>query len=105
MVRELSGSEEDSAEALLSAIYNKNAAKRTGYKGLPNKQIWDDIFKVPIFIKVNKFASGDSYRYGGHGSNMMPRGLEEDMIQQKIQEKPAQYITGSSSLLYQEEYE
>lgn len=105
MVRELSGSEEDSAEALLSAIYNKNAAKRTGYKGLPNKQIWDDIFKVPIFIKVNKFASGDSYRYGGHGSNMMPRGLEEDMIQQKMQEKPAQYITGSSSLLYQEEYE
>ena len=47
---------------------------------MAHKNIWDDVYKVPIFIKVDDKASGDAYRYGGHGSNLHPRDLQEDMI-------------------------
>jgi len=76
LVEELSGKDEEYADNLINSIYNKNLAKKTGIKSIDGKQMWDDIYKVPIFIKINKFASGDAYRYAGHGSNMTPKTLE-----------------------------
>ena len=53
-----------------------------GISKINGNQAWDDIFRVPIFIKINEFAAQDAYRYGGHGSSMTPKTLEEDMMNQ-----------------------
>ena len=101
---ELYGDEEQFADQLIESIYNKKVAQSYGLNKMAKKQIWDDIVKVPVFIKVNQFASGDAYRYGGHGSNMTPRTLQEDMIQEQLNTPvpEEQRIMGNSSLLYQE---
>lgn len=101
---ELDGDEEQFADQLIESIYNKKVAQSYGLKKMAKKQIWDDIVKVPIFIKVDQFASGDAYRYGGHGSNMTPRTLQEDMVQEQLNTPvpEEQRIMGNSSLLYQE---
>jgi len=80
LARELYGDEEKQADNLLDAIYNKAVNKKFGVDGIERKQTWDDIYQVPMFIKINDFASGDAYRYGGHGSNLKPKTLEEDMV-------------------------
>jgi hypothetical protein len=99
---ELSGDEESYADQLIKSIYNKKVAKTYGIKKMAHKQFWDDIIKVPIFIKIDQFASGDAYRYGGHGSNMTPRTLQEDMIQEQLNTPvpEEQRIFGGSDLLY-----
>lgn len=104
LVYELTGDEEKYADSLIGSIYNKNVSENYGIKKISNKQVWDDIVKVPVFIKINHFASGDSYRYAGHGSNMKPRSLQEDMIQEQLNAPVPQQdvIYGSSALLYQE---
>lgn len=101
---ELDGDEEQFADQLIESVYNKKVAQTYGLKKMAKKQIWDDIVKVPVFIKINQFASGDAYRYGGHGSNMTPRTLQEDMIQEQLNTPvpEEQRIIGNSSLLYQE---
>lgn len=101
---ELDGDEEQFADQLIESIYSKKVAQSYGLKKMAKKQVWDDIIKVPIFIKVDQFASGDAYRYGGHGSNMTPRTLQEDMIQEQLNTPvpEEQRIMGNSSLLYQE---
>lgn len=103
MVTELTGEEEDAADALIKSIYNKTTGKKTGYSKMPNKQVWDDIYRVPIFMKVSDFAAHDSYVIGGHGSLLSPRSLETDMVQQQIQKEPEVQIQSNSSILYQEE--
>lgn len=103
MVEELYDDKEDAADELLKIIYNKNIKSKYGISGITEKQAWDDIYRVPIFIKINEFAAQDAYRYGGHGSNMTPRTLEEDMMNQQFampQQQQPQMI-GNSSLLYQ----
>lgn len=102
LARELYGDEEKQADNLLDAIYNKAVNKKFGVDGIERKQTWDDIYQVPMFIKINDFASGDAYRYGGHGSNLKPKTLEEDMVQEKINQEPRQNIYSSGSILYQE---
>lgn len=102
LAEELYGKSEDAADQLLGLIYNKNMAKKGGYKKMPGKQVWDDIYKVPIFIQVNQFAAQDAYRYAGHGSLMTPKTLEEDMVQQRVTAEPAMQVYGNSALLYQE---
>lgn len=101
---ELDGDEEQFADQLIESVYNKKVAQTYGLKKMAKKQVWDDIVKVPVFIKINQFASGDAYRYGGHGSNMTPRTLQEDMIQEQLNTPvpEEQRIIGNSSLLYQE---
>lgn len=101
---ELDGDEEQFADQLIESVYNKKVAQTYGLKKMAKKQMWDDIVKVPVFIKINQFASGDAYRYGGHGSNMTPRTLQEDMIQEQLNTPVSeeQRIIGNSSLLYQE---
>lgn len=84
MVEELTDDQEDAADQLLKTIYNKSVKNKYGISGIKGKQTWDDIFRVPIFIKINEFAAQDAYRYGGHGSNMVPRSLEEDMANQQF---------------------
>lgn len=102
MVQELTDQEESDADALISQIYNKHLKNTTGVSGMGSKNFWDDIFKVPIFIKMDDTASMDSYRYGGHGSNMTPRTLEEDMTTQMAQQTPNIQVSGNTNLLYQE---
>lgn len=102
MVEELTDDQEDWADELISQIYNKTTKTKYGVSKIANKQIWDDIFKVPVFIKADKFASGDAYRYGGHGSNMTPRSLEEDMISEQFKSAPAKTMYGNAAALYQE---
>lgn len=102
MVSELTGAKEDAAELLLKQIYSKEMGKKTGIKDMPHRQYHDDIIKVPVFLKVNQYASMDSYRYGGHGSRMDPRTLQQDMVQQQVQAAPEMPIYSSSALLYQE---
>lgn len=104
LVFELEGDEEQFADQLIESVYNKKVAQNYGLKKMAKKQRWDDIMKVPIFMKVSQFASGDAYRYGGHGSNMTPRTLQEDMIQEQLNTPvpDEQRIIGNSSLLYQE---
>lgn len=101
---ELTGDEETFADQLINSIYSKKVAQTYGIKKMKNKQAWDDIVKVPVFIKIDQFASGDAYRYGGHGSNMRPRSLQEDMIQEQLNTPipEEQRIFGGSDLLYQE---
>ena len=101
MVSELTNDEEDAADELLKAIYNKGLKNKYGISSINGKQIWDDIFRVPIFIKINEFAAQDAYRYGWHGSSMTPKTLEEDMMNQQFALTQQPQMTGSSSLLYQ----
>ena len=102
MIQELTGDEEHFADDLISQIYNKHLKNTTGVSGMAHKNIWDDVFKVPIFIKVDDKASGDAYRYGGHGSNLHPRDLQEDMISDVASQPAGITINGNTSLLYQE---
>lgn len=102
MVEELTGDAEKDADALISQIYNKKLKNATGVGGMGQKNVWDDIFRVPIFIKIDEKASGDAYRYGGNGSSMTPRTLQEDMMSDMANQKPAVSVTGNTSLLYQE---
>lgn len=102
MVQELSGQDEQDADNLISQIYNKHLKNTTGVSGMASKNFWDDIFKVPIFIKVDEKASGDAYRYGGHGSNLQPRNLQEDMLSDLAQQTASIQMNGNTSLLYQE---
>ena len=101
MGEELTGQEEKDADLLISQIYNKHLKNTTGISGIREKNIWDDIYKVPIFIKLDDRASMDAYRYGGHGSNMTPRTLEQDMMTQVAQQAPSVEITSSTNLLFQ----
>lgn len=102
MVEELTGKEEDAADLLIEQIYNKHLKNTTGVTGIEGKHIWNDIFKVPIFIKVDDKASGDAYRYGGHGSNLTPKSLQEDMLSDLANSTPEIRVNGNTSLLYQE---
>lgn len=102
MVEELTEDQEDAADQLLKTIYNKALKNKYGISGITNKQTWDDIFRVPIFIKINEFAAQDAYRYGGHGSSMVPKTLEEDMMNQQFATPRQPQMIGNSNLLYQE---
>lgn len=104
MVEELQDDKEDYADQLIKSIYNKNTSKKFGIKGIDSKQFWDDIYKVPIFIKINQFASGDAYRYAGHGSLMNPMTLQQDMVQELMNREvaPENRINASGALLNQE---
>ena len=101
MVGELTDDAEDAADELLKTIYNKGLKNKYGISKINGKQAWDDIFRVPIFIKINEFAAQDAYRYGGHGSSMTPKTLEEDMMNQQFATPQQLQMIGNSALLYQ----
>lgn len=102
-VTELTGDVEDEISDAINTIYSNKDLKKVGIKGMNHMQGWDDIYKVPIFIKVDDNAAANAYRYAGHGSLLPGRTLSEDMIQEQLLTTPPQMqIQSSGQLLYQE---
>lgn len=103
---ELTGDKEQAADDLINAIYNKNVAKTTGIKSMSHKQSWDDIVKVPIFIKISPNAASDARIFAGHGPSESPHTEDEFMVRQQIIQQPLKQenvITANSQLLYSQE--
>lgn len=105
--QKLTGDEEDAAQQLIDAIYNKTSAKATGLKSMDNNGIFSDVVKVPVFIKVSPNASSDARIYAGHGPvETNNHTQEEHMVRQQVLQQPLQedeVITANSQLLYSEE--
>lgn len=105
--QELKGDEEDAAQQLIDAIYNKTSAKATGLKSMDNNGIFSDVVKVPIFIKVSPNAASDARIYAGHGPIETNNHTQEEyMVRQQVLQQPLQedeVITANSQLLYSEE--
>lgn len=105
--QELKGEEEDAAQQLIDAIYNKTSAKATGLKSMDHNGIFSDVVKVPVFIKVSPNAASDARIYAGHGPVETNNHTQEEyMVRQQVLQQQLQQdevITANSQLLYSEE--
>lgn len=105
--QKLKGDEEDAAQQLIDAIYNKTSAKATGLKSMDNNGIFSNVVKVPVFIKVSPNAASDARIYAGHGPVETNNHTQEEyMVRQQVLQQPLQedeVITANSQLLYSEE--
>lgn len=97
-IEHLTKEQKDGAKKLMELVFNKKLKK--DYKITNSNSIFDDIYKVPVFIKANPFASELAATYAGHGPSMIPRTLEQDMTQQMVQATPQTQMIGSTDLLY-----
>ena len=102
MAEPITGDEEDKIEDLYDQIFdNKDAQEKYGFDN--HRRFYDDIYKVPVFFKVNESAPFDVYRYNGHGSLMTPKTLDEDMLQQEQQRRVTHpVIDANADYAYQE---
>lgn len=101
MIEKMTGKQEDYIQGLYDRVFNDELEEKLGYKN--SRRFWDDIYKVPIFMKINESAAFDVYRYNGHGALMTPNTLEQDMRQQERQrriEHPV--VNGNADIAYSE---
>jgi hypothetical protein len=82
LYEELSDQSKQDAKELIKRIYNNKDLKKIGIKDIHGHNWWDDLCKVPVFIKINQFANSDAYTYAGHGAYVPQRSLEQDMMTQ-----------------------
>lgn len=98
LAKELTGIDEDAASALIDSIYAKDKVKKQyGISDMRARQGYDDIMKLPIFVRISPTASSDVKIAAKHGPLQTPHTEEEFMIQQKINE--SDYIQADSSMI------
>lgn len=102
LYEELSGQADKDVAELIKRVYSNKDLKKIGIKGIKGQWFFDDLCKVPIFIKVNQFANSDAYTYAGHGAYVPQRSLEQDMMTQQLNAPVPQeeYIAGGGDLLW-----
>lgn len=102
MVEQVTGQQEDYIKDLYDRVFNDDVQKKTGFEN--PRSWWDDIYKVPIFIKVNESAPFDVYRYNGHGSLLSAQTLEDDKRQQERQRRIQHpVVNGNANIAYSEQ--
>ena len=99
---ELTGDQEDAAEDIIDAIYNKNIQKATGISGISGKHWWNNIYVTPVFIKASSTASTDARIASGHGPLDRPHTIQDFMVKQAIMQQPEEPIYATSSQLFTE---
>lgn len=98
LAKELTGVDEDAASALIDSIYAKDRVKKQyGISDIRSRNGYDDIMKLPIFIRISPTASSDVKIAAKHGPLQTPHTEEEFMVQQKINE--SDYIQADSSMI------
>lgn len=100
-VEELTGDIEDQVANRIDAIYNKKLKQSTGISGIDSQQAWDDIIRVPVFIKVQPNAAQNAAINAGYGPQVDNQTLEQSMLTQQ-QQNPT--FTAGGAELY-EDYE
>ena len=102
LYEELEGDAEDDAKDLVKRIYGNKDIKKLGIDGINGQRFYDDICKVPVFIKISQFANSDAYTYAGHGAYVPQRSLEQDMMTQQLSApvQKEERILGSGDLLW-----
>lgn len=98
--KEITGNDEDYAEALFERIFDNDKMKEMGIEN--PSSIWSSYYKVPIFMKLNQYATHDAYTYSGHGSYVPRKTLEEDMLTQNIEDKTPKQMYTTQDILYME---
>ena len=98
LAKELTGVDEDAASALIDSIYAKDRVKKQyGISDMRARNGYDDIMKLPIFVRISPTASSDVKIAAKHGPLQTPHTEEEFMVQQKINE--SDYIQADSSMI------
>lgn len=98
LAKELTGIDEDAASALIDSIYAKDRVKKQyGISDMRARNSYDDIMKLPIFVRISPTASSDVKIAAKHGPLQTPHTEEEFMVQQKINE--SDYIQADSSMI------
>jgi hypothetical protein len=98
LAHELTGVDEDAASALIDSIYAKDRVKKQyGISDMRARNGYDDIMKLPIFVRISPTASSDVKIAAKHGPLQTPHTEEEFMVQQKINE--SDYIQADSSMI------
>lgn len=98
LAKELTGVDEDAASALIDSIYAKDRVKKQyGISDMRSRNGYDDIMKLPIFVRISPTASSDVKIAAKHGPLQTPHTEEEFMVQQKINE--SDYIQADSSMI------
>lgn len=98
LAKELTGVDEDAASALIDSIYAKDRIKKQyGISDMRSRNGYDDIMKLPIFVRISPTASSDVKIAAKHGPLQTPHTEEEFMVQQKINE--SDYIQADSSMI------
>lgn len=98
MAAELKGGEEDQIAEQINGIYSKALKKAYGISGIAGQQKWDDIFEVPIFIKISPTASSDVAIAAKHGPKQKYYSEADYMAQQQINN--GETLITDSSILY-----
>ena len=99
---ELKGDQEDAAEDIIDAIYNKSLKTATGISGISGKHWWNKIYITPIFIKASPTASTDARIAAGHGPMDKPHPIQDFMVKQEMMQQPDEPIYATSSQLFTE---
>lgn len=98
LAKELTGVDEDAASVLIDSIYAKDRVKKQyGISDMRSRNRYDDIMRLPIFVRISPTASSDVKIAAKHGPLQTSHTEEEFMIQQKINE--SDYIQADSSMI------
>lgn len=98
LAKELTGVDEDAASVLIDSIYAKDRVKKQyGISDMRARNGYDNIMKLPIFVRISPTASSDVKIAAKHGPLQTPHTEEEFMVQQKINE--SDYIQADSSMI------
>ena len=96
MYRELYGDEEELVDDELETVYEQFKTE------FGNKQKWDDIYQVPVFVKIKDNSNINSSYYGKQGSIVPHYTIQQDKAIQAANQQPVTPIYSSASALYQE---
>lgn len=81
LAKELTGVDEDAASALIDSIYAKDRVKKQyGISDMRARNGYDDIMKLPIFVRISPTASSDVKIAAKHGPLQTPHTEEEFMV-------------------------
>lgn len=98
LIRPLSGTDEDNAEAIVKGVYN-GQPKSSGFSEPRGNGWFKDLCEVPIFIKIDKNAASNARLNVGHGPIEDASTREDFMREQQLQE--ADQLVTNSNILYQ----
>ena len=94
--------QKEAMHQVITAAYASTSSK-TGITEMAGRKNRHDLYKVPIFVKLDDHAALNALTYSGHGAQADQRDMEDDMLTEQLSAPVTQqnWINGNGANLWE----